>query len=282
MKKIVKKVVKRTWWKRLLDDSNLTQIDQSDPGLKHSGETKALESQINLTNEAVFFTTEHYVLSKCLKLRAKTVVDVGCGIGSLQRDLRCNMWGGNYLALDGQDFGLEIEGKRRSSKVAKFAQCDLRELPLRRGACDVIVCSEVIEHIEAYEGRDLVYALADALSSGGKLILTLPLWRAGLDMENELRVFGHKQYWRYAEFVALLEEVGLNCDEEYSGRMVGARQVNYASVKRAVRECYGEGGVALYDSFANLYHQRLAVSAFAYLHGSMEEATHYRAVWSKK
>jgi 2-polyprenyl-3-methyl-5-hydroxy-6-metoxy-1,4-benzoquinol methylase len=51
-------------------------------------------------------------------------------------------------------------------------QGDLRNSPLKDGSIDLLLCSEVIEHVA--DSRSLLNAMAALLAPGGKLILTTP------------------------------------------------------------------------------------------------------------
>ncbi|HSD10853.1 MAG TPA: class I SAM-dependent methyltransferase [Candidatus Binatia bacterium] len=97
------------------------------------------------------------------------VLDVGCGNGSLAFPLavlRCDVVG---VDVDGDS--IERCTKRNRFPNARFVHTDgtLAEVD---GAFDLIVCSEVLEHL--VEPRPLVAAMRDKLAPAGLVFVTIP------------------------------------------------------------------------------------------------------------
>lgn len=91
------------------------------------------------------------------------VVDVGGGPGllmpRLRRDLRAS-----YTVIDSVPSGL---GRRLGG--------DIFDLPIPDGSADVLVCSDVLEHVE--DDRALVRHLVTKLAAGGLLVIHVPALR---------------------------------------------------------------------------------------------------------
>ena len=118
------------------------------------------------------------------------ILDVGCLDGSDLDDLICrqtNHWsrgdavrGWEISGIDCNEHALQCAQLRFGALQQAyhlgrvgFLACDLSKgIPLRDGAFDVIVCSEVIEHME--EPSDLLRELYRVLEPQGFLILTTP------------------------------------------------------------------------------------------------------------
>jgi SAM-dependent methyltransferase len=97
----------------------------------------------------------------------KEVLDAGCGVG----------YGLALLAerdparLVGVDVAAEAL-ERAGGAPAELVQADLRELPLESDSFDVVVCFEVIEHVEGHER--VLDELRRVLRPGGTLLISSP------------------------------------------------------------------------------------------------------------
>jgi SAM-dependent methyltransferase len=106
--------------------------------------------------------------------RAVRALDVGCGDGYLMHLLsrRCRA----VVGIDGEWTGAALAAKKLNSLgncVVVRASC--YELPFADGAFDVVVMTDVIEHLETP-----ACALAEVrrvLQRGGRLLVTTPKWR---------------------------------------------------------------------------------------------------------
>jgi SAM-dependent methyltransferase len=94
------------------------------------------------------------------------VLDAGCGTGFNLCD---------YVQL-GRAYGLEPDRHAaalgRSRSGAPVVQGDLLRLPFRSGSFDLVVCTDVLEHIA--EDSAALSELARVLRPAGTLILTVP------------------------------------------------------------------------------------------------------------
>jgi SAM-dependent methyltransferase len=108
-----------------------------------------------------------------LRLLARTgaerprILDLGCGRGWLAGILQAF---GPTTGVDLSEAG--IAAARGRWPEVDFRAGDLFAMPLERGAFDVVVSQEVIEHVED-QARYLAIA-ADCLREGGHLVLTTP------------------------------------------------------------------------------------------------------------
>lgn len=108
---------------------------------------------------------------------AKSVLDVGCGDGTLGRALKQRA----ECAVTGIT-GSQEECRRAKSVLDAVVHADLEDIdPTALGTFDAIVCSHVLEHLRD-PGR-LLARLRGNLAPGGLLIVALPnpmLWRQRL------------------------------------------------------------------------------------------------------
>ncbi|WP_394848596.1 class I SAM-dependent methyltransferase [Pendulispora brunnea] len=116
-----------------------------------------------------------------------TVVDVGCGTGSIARTLL-----GSFRQYVGCD-GVRYESFPHES-WASFVQADLDKppYPIADGTADLVLAIEVIEHLE--NPRAFVRELVRMLKPGGRLVVTTPnqlsvLSKVSLVMRNQFHAF---------------------------------------------------------------------------------------------
>lgn len=76
---------------------------------------------------------------------------------------------------------------------------------------DIVILSEVIEHLEFKEGISMLRRLLELLSSGGKIIVSTP----NLYHPNRYWVSDHKTPYRYDEIGGALLSVGFKVDKIY-------------------------------------------------------------------
>src|SRR3989338_6648152 len=90
------------------------------------------------------------------------VLDVGCGAKEIKRFLDKSY---DYYGIDFYDYGL---------KINKFRKVDLnkKEIPFKNEKFDVIICSEVLEHI--FYPHEIIKEMQHLLKDDGIMVLTLP------------------------------------------------------------------------------------------------------------
>jgi ubiquinone/menaquinone biosynthesis C-methylase UbiE len=129
------------------------------------------------------------------KLSPKTVLDVGCGNGELLRDLKNIL--PSHIVYSGVDLSPEAVNKNSiSMPEVSFNVLDIEKESLNK-TFDLIVCSEVIEHLG---DRSLAFKNLSAMMSpqGGYLLVTAP---TGKIYETE-KLWGHTTHPTPAEIRA--------------------------------------------------------------------------------
>ena len=98
------------------------------------------------------------------------LLDAGTGLGNVLYVAEQAQPG--VVAL-GVDRSVERLGRAEAAGVeSPLAQADLLDLPLRTGALDAVLCSEVLEHID--DDRGALLELRRVLRPGGRLVVTVP------------------------------------------------------------------------------------------------------------
>lgn len=132
------------------------------------------------------------ILFHLRKSRGKKLLDIGCGAGKI-------------AYLTGQK-GFDVTGIEIERRVAKLAESNLGEsgvkgkiiagdilnLKLNEDFFDVIVCSEVIEHVD--EPKKIIKKVLKLLKEGGLFILTTPhnqkYWTVSDEYADHKKRFG--------------------------------------------------------------------------------------------
>ncbi len=99
------------------------------------------------------------------------ILDVGCGVGWISQLLTAH---GEVTAIDSSDAGLAVARQRYPG--ARYVCGDVlrRDARMALGTFDILVCSEVIEHVPYPAQADFVAALHELLKPGGVCLLTTP------------------------------------------------------------------------------------------------------------
>ncbi|MDD2785440.1 MAG: class I SAM-dependent methyltransferase [Patescibacteria group bacterium] len=114
-----------------------------------------------------------FVADKNLK-----IFDAGCGEGQLIEKLHSSKPLNQYFGADVTS--VAVEKARERCPYAAFKQCDLMELDYPDECFDVVICTEVLEHI--YEYEKVISQLKRVLKKDGVLIINFPhesLWTVG-------------------------------------------------------------------------------------------------------
>ena len=147
------------------------------------------------------------------------VLDAGCGSG---RHL-CESFRTPGVDVSGVDLNRDDLGKAKGflSLMAReqkgrwlVAQADVTKLPFADGSFDVVICSEVLEHIE--DNQNAVAELVRVLKPGGDLVVTVPrflpervCWAISRAYHREPG--GHIRIYKKGELMSLLEAAGARC-----------------------------------------------------------------------
>ena len=145
------------------------------------------------------------IISLVLEEPVRSLVDLGCGGGSLLAEIEARLPGVELAGLDLSS--RQIEMNRRGGSRVRWAVADL-ERPLDEakslsGRWDVVVASEILEHLDD-PGTFLGNALRLAAPGRGRLLLTT---QSGPVRETERRV-GHRRHFTREALARLLADAG--------------------------------------------------------------------------
>lgn len=130
------------------------------------------------------------------------VLDVGAGPCRYRPFFsHCDYKTQDFCQYEGSSIGPMADVGRWSYGQIDYV-CDATSIPVPAGSFDVVLCTEVLEHVP--EPIKVVKECGRILRSGGKLLLTAPL-TSGLHQEPYHYYGGYTPYW-YRHFLA---EAGL-------------------------------------------------------------------------
>ena len=203
-------------------------------------------------------------------LRFESLLDVGCGNAELLRLIDVRYPG---RTLSGVDLSETVVAHNQAAVPRmRFAVANIEAHDLPGAAVDVIVCCEVLEHLDQPEAA--LVRIAAALPAGGHAIITTP---TGTVHATE-RHFGHVRHPRPQELVQQAQRAGFDVvDLRVWGWPTYAftKWVTNLDPQRALQRFAGdkpygllEKGVSLslwLANFANFERSPLGVQLFALL-----------------
>ena len=146
-----------------------------------------------------------------------TMLDVGCGEGRHIFGIMQNYPEMKCIGLDMDDDSLvkAEEGyeffESISNAGAEFLKGSAYSLPFQNNSLDLIVCSEVLEHLHHY--NDAVKEIHRVLKPGGKFYASVPAswpekicWALSKDYQNQPG--GHLRIFNQSKLISEISEVG--------------------------------------------------------------------------
>jgi ubiquinone/menaquinone biosynthesis C-methylase UbiE len=152
-------------------------------GLSHKVET---QKRLKVIFKELLFDVE---------LKKKKFLEVGCGLGYFSR---------KAVSLGAKVTGIDIgprliERCRKKSPNARFIEASVSALPFNTESFDIVLCTEVIEHVE--DQKKAFSETYRVLKKGGYLVLTTPnkLFKPLFDLLGlvGIRAYQGNENWLY-------------------------------------------------------------------------------------
>lgn len=138
----------------------------------------------------------------------QTILDAGCGEGFALDLLARRLPGVSFTGLDASAPAVAF-ARKRFGRLAAFATGSVYALPYPDGAFDAVVCSEVLEHLDAPD-RALAEVLRVARKAAAVTVPREPLFDA-LNRAGQALGFapnpGHVNFWTPRQFERFVRDV---------------------------------------------------------------------------
>jgi len=154
--------------------------------------------------------------------KVKSILDVGCGTGEPMKFFKRH---GRFFAV-----GIDVHYpylKECKAKVThdQYVLCDARRLPFKRESFELILCLELLEHLEKQAGKELIGAIEDI--SRYQLIISTPVGERMQKPYHNNPYQEHKSRWLPDEFTAL----------EFTVRGLGLPNVSSRRITDCLPKC---------------------------------------------
>jgi len=129
-----------------------------------------------------------------LDTKGKTLLDVGCGKGEPAKFLNCK---GKLFTIGFDAFKPYLKECRKDKIHSSYVQGDVRHLPFTDRSFDIVICLEVLEHMEKGDGEKLLKELERMAVK--QIILSTPVGKYQQGVFDGNPHQEHKYIWNLAE-----------------------------------------------------------------------------------
>ena len=134
------------------------------------------------------------LMQRGCSVEGKKVLDVGCGDGVLS--FKCHKLGALVHGVDLMPASIEAAKARTSLTNIEFQVGDVYELPFPDDSFDIVMSSEVIEHLEKVP--QYLSEIRRVLKPQGRAIISTPIRNTKIPLDEE-----HVQEWFFEDYPAV-------------------------------------------------------------------------------
>jgi SAM-dependent methyltransferase len=142
-----------------------------------------------------------HISELCGRIAPNTVLEVGCGDGSVLAELSRLGFGEQLFGIELSASGVEVARSRNIARVHSIETFDGRRIPFADGSFDLVYATHVLEHV-AHERL----FLAELARVGRHVFVEVPLEDTMRVANAVLNDIGHINFYNRVTFQALLEE----------------------------------------------------------------------------
>jgi SAM-dependent methyltransferase len=105
-----------------------------------------------------------------------TIADIGCGTGTVLALLRRKRIGNRLVGVDLSETSLAVLRRRfETDRACEFRVGSIAATGLDPASCDVVICTETLEHLFPADFAAGIIEIARILKPGGSLLASVPL-----------------------------------------------------------------------------------------------------------
>lgn len=190
------------------------------------------------------------ILNYLRQYNGKKLLDLGCGSGELLVDIHKNFPDMNLYGADVSAEALKILKKKVSS--VNTMRIDLERDKKIIGKYDIVICSEVIEHLKNW--RNALKIIADGLNKNGYAIIST---QSGKIFPHHRKI-GHIQHFELQEICSELKDRDLKILEAKAIGWPFMNLKNYIVTHGLKGDSYSNGQIPVTG--------KIAMKAFYYLY----------------
>jgi len=156
-----------------------------------------LDNFIRKARPYVPFTVLNTV-RRSLDKRAESILDIGCGEGAPMKSINRHK---HFYTVGIDIFEPYINKCKRQGTHNEYVLCDVQNLPFHRKSFDIVLCMEVLEHLESEAGGKLLEAMEEVACK--QVIISTPVGTYKQCSYDENPHQEHKIIWSPAELKKL-------------------------------------------------------------------------------
>jgi SAM-dependent methyltransferase len=160
--------------------------------------SKAFSENISGKIRPYLLSTSLNVVWMSLDKEAKTMLDVGCGKSDPMKFINRNK---SFYAIGIDIFRPYLKRSKSRRIHDDYILCDATKLPIKSKSIDIVLCTEVLEHLERTSGLSLLGKLASVAKK--QVVITSPIGDYEQSAYDGNLYQEHKWIWTPHELEAL-------------------------------------------------------------------------------
>lgn len=135
-------------------------------------ENKQLERLLDRTGDVALRRRAFWILRKVLKIKPKQVLDIGCGDGFYLHLMSALIPKSSLSGLDNDANALNSAKRNLKGRQIVLKKGSIYKLPFKDRSFDVVIVSEVMEHLE--DENKAISEIFRVLKSSGTVLISVP------------------------------------------------------------------------------------------------------------
>jgi SAM-dependent methyltransferase len=135
---------------------------------------------------------------RSLDKQAESILDVGCGLGEPMKFINRHK---QFYTVGLDTFKPYIDESKKEGIHDEYVLCDVQHMAFPRKSFDIVLCMEVLEHLEREAGQKLLETMEEIARK--QVIISTPVGKYDQHTYDENPFQEHKTIWSPAELKKL-------------------------------------------------------------------------------